>query len=159
MKGYKGFNKDMTCRGFQYEVGKEYEHKGSIKLCDRGFHFCKKIGDVQNFYDITGENYILCEIEATGRVIEGDDKCVTDKIKIIREISKDEMYILGNEGAENTGVGNTGDRNTGNSNTGNWNTGYRNTGYRNTGNCNTGNYNTGDCNTGYRNTGYYNTGD
>lgn len=35
VKGYKGFNKDMTCRGFQYEIGKEYEHKGSIELCDR----------------------------------------------------------------------------------------------------------------------------
>ena len=128
VKGYKGFNKDMTCRGFQYEIGKEYEHKGSIELCDRGFHFCKKIADVQNFYNITGENCILCEIEATGQVIEGDNKCVTDKIKIIREISKEEMYILGNEGSENTGLGNTGNRNTGNSNTGDRNTGYSNTG-------------------------------
>ena len=164
MKGYKGFNKDMTCRDFQYEIGKEYETNEEIELCKRGFHFCKKIIDVKGYYNIENDEVILCEIEATGEIIEGDDKCVTNRIKIIREISKEEMYILGNEGKENTGLGNTGNRNTGNRNTGNRNTGYsntgyRNTGYRNTGYSNTGDSNTGDRNTGYSNTGYSNTGD
>lgn len=113
MRGYKGFDKDLKCRGFQYEIGEEYEHKGDIKLCKEGFHFCKSIIDVKDYYDITDENYRLCEIEAIGEVIEGDDKCVTNKIKIIREISKEEMYILGNEGKNNIGLGNTGDSNTG----------------------------------------------
>lgn len=131
MKGYKGFDKDLKCRGFQYEIGKEYEHKGEIELCKEGFHFCKSIIDVKDYYDITDENCRLCEIEAIGEVIEGDDKCVTNKIKIIREISKEEMYVLVNEGKNNTGLGNTGDRNTGDSNTGHRNTGDRNTGYWN----------------------------
>ena len=158
MKGYKGFNKDMTCRDFQYEIGKEYETNEEIELCKRGFHFCKKIIDVKGYYNIENDEVILCEIEATGEIIEGDDKCVTNRIKIIREISKEEMYILGNEGEENTGLGNTGDRNTGDNNTGNRNTGYRNTGDRNTGDNNTGDWNTGYWNTGYRNTGDSNTG-
>ena len=169
MKGYKGFNKDMTCRGFQYEIGKEYEMSEKIELCERGFHFCKKIVDVKGYYNIEDKNIILCEIEATGEVVEDDDKCVTDKIKIIRKIPKEEMYTLGNEGANNTGLGNTGNSNTGYRNTGDWNTGdwntgysntgYSNTGYSNTGYSNTGYSNTGDSNTGYSNTGYSNTGD
>ena len=168
VKGYKAFNKDLTCRDFQYEIGKEFEHKGKIGLCESGFHFCKKIADIQNYYNLKDENTRLCEIEAIGQVDEGNDKCVTNKIKIIREISKEEMYILGNEGKGNTGLGNTGDSNTGNRNIGNRNTGYSNTGDSNTGNRNTGNsnigywntgdWNTGDRNTGYRNTGYRNTG-
>ena len=158
MKGYKGFNKDMTCRDFQYEIGKEYETNEEIELCKRGFHFCKKIIDVKGYYNIENDEVILCEIEATGEIIEGDDKCVTNRIKIIREISKEEMYILGNEGEENTGLGNTGNRNTGDSNTGNWNTGNKNTGDSNTGDSNTGYSNTGDSNTGNRNTGNWNTG-
>ena len=131
VKGYKAFNKDLTCRDFQYEIGKEFEHKGKIGLCESGFHFCKKIADIQNYYNLKDENTRLCEIEAIGQVDEGNDKCVTNKIKIIREISKEEMYILGNEGKGNTGLGNTG----------NWNTGDSNTGYRNTGDRNTGDWN------------------
>ena len=136
MKGYKAFNKDLTCRNYQYEIGKEFEHKGTIRLCESGFHFCKKIADVQGYYNLKDENTRLCEIEAIGKIIEGDNKCVTDRIKILREISKEEMYILGNEGKENTGLGNTG-----NWNTEDCNTGDRNTGYRNTGDCNTGDWN------------------
>lgn len=41
IKSYKGFDKNMQCRGFQYEVGKEYEMDGEIKCCNRGFHACK----------------------------------------------------------------------------------------------------------------------
>ena len=140
MKGYKAFNKDLKCKGFQYEIGKEFEQRGKIELCERGFHFGKKIVDIQNYYNLGDENTRLCEIEATGEVIEGDDKCVTNKIKIIREISKEEMYILGNEGKENIGLGNTGNRNTGD-----WNTG----------DCNTGNWNTGDWNKTNRSPGVF----
>ena len=42
IKGYKVFNKDWTCRGFQYKVGKTFKHNENIKMCDRGFHFCQK---------------------------------------------------------------------------------------------------------------------
>ena len=84
VKGYKAFNKDMTCKDFQYEIGKEFKHEGTIGLCESGFHFCKKIIDILNFYNLESDAVRFCEIEATGEIIEGDNKCVTDKIKIIR---------------------------------------------------------------------------
>jgi hypothetical protein len=45
MKAYKVFNSDWTCRGFQYQVGETYEEKVNPSVCDRGFHFCKKLAD------------------------------------------------------------------------------------------------------------------
>lgn len=50
IKAYKGFNPDMTCRGFKYEVGKEYEHEGHVELCESGFHACENPFDVLDFY-------------------------------------------------------------------------------------------------------------
>ena len=41
IKGYKGFDKDLQCRGFQYKVGETFEEKGTIKACESGFHFCE----------------------------------------------------------------------------------------------------------------------
>ena len=130
MKGYKAFDKGLKCRGFQYEVGKTYKHDGDIELCESGFHFCKTAVDCANYYN--HQNSEFAEIEAIGKVIEGDDKCVTDEIKIVHLISKSEFYALANEGKDNTGIKNTGD-----SNAGDWNTGYRNTGDSNTGDSNT----------------------
>lgn len=49
MKAYKGFNKDMTCRGFQFEEGKSYEEK-EVKLCSKGFHACENPIDCLNYY-------------------------------------------------------------------------------------------------------------
>lgn len=162
MKGYKAFNKGLTCRGFQFEVGKTYKHDGEIGLCEAGFHFCKTASDCANHYDHTDCEF--AEIEAIGKVIEGDDKCVTDEIAIVGLISRAEFYDLANNGKNNLGVRNTGNYNTGDGNTGGWNTGYRNTGdwntgYKNTGHGNTGDLNTGDWNTGDKNTGDLNTGD
>lgn len=152
MKGYKVFEPDWTCRGFQYEVGNTYEHNGNISLCSDGFHFCKLANDCFNYYKFDPNNKVA-EVEALGEVISGDDKLVTNKIMIVREIVWHELLELINTGKGNTGRGNTGHSNTGHRNTGNRNTGNSNTGY-----WNTGDWNTGDCNTGYRNTGYRNTG-
>ena len=157
MKGYKAFDKGLICRGFKYEVGKTYKHSGEIGLCESGFHFCKTALDCTNYYDHTSSEF--AEIEAIGKVIEGDGKCVTDEIKIARVISKREFYELANDGKNNVGVGNTGDCNTGNSNIGDCNTGNRNIGDWNIGDCNTGNRNIGDWNIGDWNTGSRNTGD
>ena len=156
MKGYKGFDKNLCCRGFQYEVGKSYElgENERLDICNCGFHFCKKMSWVHEYYSLSNKSTRICEIEALGDVQEKDNKCVTDKIKIVRELSREEIEILKNDGFENTGVGNTGD-----SNTGDRNTGYSNTGDRNTENWNTGDCNTRDCNTGDRNIGNWNTGD
>ena len=168
VKGYKVFNPDWTCRGFQYAVGQTYEMELPVIPCERGFHFCKKAADCFNHYSFNSKNKVA-EVIAHGTIEEEGDKCCTDVIEIVREISWQEVLTLVNTGKDCTGRCNTGNRNTGNRNTGNrntgdwntgdWNTGDCNTGNRNTGNRNTGDWNTGDCNTGNRNTGNRNTGD
>ncbi len=163
----KGFDKDLRCRGFQFEVGKTYETGAAdedLKLCsDTVFHFCRSLQQVHDYYNVNNDNR-YCEIEVLGRLIEDDCKCGSNKIRVVREISNGELQYLkgnnqGNTGLFNTGYRNTGDWNTGNRNTGNRNTGDWNTGHWNTGNRNTGDWNTGHWNTGYRNTGDWNTGD
>ena len=154
IKGYKVFNADWTCRGFQYEVGKIFEEDVIPSCCDRGFHFCLKTSDCFNYYNFNSDNKVA-EVIALGDVdYAGDNtKCCTNKIHIVREISWDEVLRIVNTGKDCTGICNTGDCNTGNRNTGN-----RNTGNRNTGDWNTGNWNTGDCNTGDWNRSSFNAG-
>ena len=89
MRGYKGFEPDMTCRGFQYEVGQTYEMDGEVEPCERGFHFCPQMADVFNYYDEKGCRY--AEVEAVGKVVEYGDKSVTNKIRIIRELTGTEV--------------------------------------------------------------------
>ena len=173
VRGYKAFDKGLTCRGFQYELGKDFFHEGDIEICSQGFHFCKSLGDVYSYYSY-GSDIVVGEIETEGDVIDEDDKnkSVTNHIRIISLLNAEEASNNNgrdntghsNTGHSNTGYRNTGDRNTGHSNTGYRNTGHSNTGYRNTGHSNTGysntgDRNTGDWNTGDRNTGYSNTGD
>lgn len=90
IRGYKGFDKDLRCLGFQYEVGKEYECEKAV-ACEEGFHFCENPLDVFKFYPPStskGPNR-FCEVEGSGdfdRDDAGDKICCT-KIKIIRELS------------------------------------------------------------------------
>ena len=163
IKGYKVFNSDWICRGFQYKVGETYIHNGNIKMCVSGFHFCQKASDCFSYYQFDSNNKVA-EIEAIGLVETSGNKSVTDRIVIVREITWQELLTIVNEGKDCTGLCNTGDRNTGSRNTGDRNTGDRNTGDRNTGDRNTGdrnigNWNIGNWNTGYCNTGHCNTGD
>ena len=93
IKGFKVFNNDWTCRGFKFEVGKEFKHEGEMGLCNAGFHFCRKASDCFNYYDFDSNNKVA-EIEALGKVIDSDDKSVTNHIKIVREISWHEVLEL-----------------------------------------------------------------
>ena len=160
VRGYKVFNHDWTCRGFQYEVGKAFEEDVKPECCEAGFHFCTKASDCFNYYSFSPSNKVA-EVLALGEVDRRSDdtKCCTNKIQIVREISWQELLTIVNTGKSCTGLCNTGDWNTGNRNTGDWNTGDWNTGNWNTGNRNTGNWNTGNRNTGDWNTGDWNTGD
>ena len=82
---YKGFDKDMKCRGFQYEVGKEYECGGQIRVCGNGFHACESPLDVFGYYPPADSRY--CEVEQSGDTDRDDDsKIASGKIRIIREI-------------------------------------------------------------------------
>lgn len=84
MKGYKAFSQDLSCRGFQYEIGKTYVMDSNVHLCKRGFHFCKYPSQVFAHYY---EDARVCLVEASGKIIEGDDKCVCSQITILREIT------------------------------------------------------------------------
>ena len=92
MIGYKGFDKDLKCRGFQFEVGKEYEHEGKVKLCESGFHFCENPQGVFGHY-VPGEDNRFAIVEADGvsDERESDSKRVAKKLKIKSEISIFEM--------------------------------------------------------------------
>ena len=127
MIGYKAFNADMTCRGFQYEVEKSYEMDGKIELCERGYHFCENIADCFSYYGKDDTRF--AKIEAYGEVIKSDEdsKCVTNKIRIIEEIPRDEAVRMSNSGDWNSGNCNFGDCNTGDWNTVNGSSGCFNT--------------------------------
>jgi len=91
MKGYKAFNKDWSCNGFKYEIGQTYKHDDKIGMCESGFHFCEQPLDVFKYYnDAFNQKY--AEIEASGEIIKGDDKHCCSKIKIIKELTYQELY-------------------------------------------------------------------
>ena len=160
MKGYKVFNHDWTCRGFQYSVGKTFEEDVIPSCCEKGFHFCTELKDCFSYYCFDPLNKIA-EIEALGEIdteATGKKHC-TNKIKIVREISWEEVLKMINVGKANTGFGNTGNYNSGNYNSGNYNSGHWNSGNYNSGNYNSGHWNSGNWNSGYYNCGNCNTGD
>ena len=156
VKGFKGFNEDLTCRGFQYEIGKTYKHNGEVELCRSGFHFCRKLKDVHHFYNLKTSR--ICEIEADGKIDDDGVKSVCSRMRIVREVSREEILSIINIGEKNTGMLNSGDRNSGNLNSGNRNSGNLNSGDLNSGRLNSGNSNSGDCNSGNSNSGDRNSG-
>lgn len=165
MKGYKVFNPDWTCRGYQFEVGKTFEENVKPECCDRGFHFCTKASDCFDYYRFDPNNKVA-EVEAVGDIDthSDDSKFSTNKLHIIREVSWQEVLELVNLGKACTGLCNSGDRNSGdwnsgNCNSGDWNSGNYNSGDCNSGDCNSGKYNSGDYNSGDRNSGNWNSGD
>ena len=89
MKGYKGMNADMTCRGMQFEIGKSYHIDGDIKLCKNGFHFCEKLHNVFGFYDKYDSRFF--EVEASGDIVSDGSKSATSDIIILRELSRAEI--------------------------------------------------------------------
>ena len=64
VKSYKGFDKNLCCRGFQYEVGKEYEMDGNIEVCERGFHACESPLEVLDHYFFMNDGSMarFCEV-------------------------------------------------------------------------------------------------
>ena len=93
MIGYKMMESDMTCNGFQYEIGKEYILDGVLQICKNGFHFCKNPFDCLKYYNNIKGDKRLFLVEVTGDVITEGDKSVTNKIKIIKEIHNIEKFF------------------------------------------------------------------
>lgn len=80
---YKGFDKDFKCRGYQYEVGKEYEEDGAI-CCEKGFHACENPIDVWEYYSITDSRFAI--VEQYDIIDKEDNKICSSKIKIKAEL-------------------------------------------------------------------------
>ncbi|AXP54193.1 hypothetical protein CH603_03335 [Haemophilus influenzae] len=149
---YKGFKQDWTCRGYQYEVGKTYEHKGNVEACESGFHACEYPLDVLSYYSPAVSKFAVVKMSGETSKDSDDTKIASAKITIETEINLPEMikkaveWIKGKVDWDAAKVSNTGywsaATNTGYrsvaTNTGDWsvatNTGYRsvatNTGYR-----------------------------
>ena len=159
IRGYKVADSNGRCRGYQFEVGKRYKHKGKIKICSSGFHFCIKASHCFTYYEFSPNNKVFEVIGYGEHQKEGNDSkvCVGD-IEIVRELTWEEVLVACNEGIENTGYSNTGNWNSGNRNSGNNNSGSSNTGHMNSGFYNSGSSNTGHKNSGFYNNGSYNTG-
>ncbi|SHF86898.1 hypothetical protein SAMN05444349_14132 [Bacteroides faecichinchillae] len=182
IKGFKGFDKDLKCRGYQYEVGKDFQEEGEIKACSKGFHFCENPLDVFSYYPPSTDKGInrYCSVEGSGSIDKDNDdtKIASSKIHISAEIGLRGLveagvkFILDKVNWKDSAATNTGYQSAAT------NTGYQsaatNTGYQSAA-TNTGDYsaatNTGDqsaaTNTGDKsaatNTGYQsaatNTGD
>ncbi|HEJ1767380.1 TPA: hypothetical protein SLV39_005358 [Pseudomonas aeruginosa] len=155
---YKGFKQDLTCRGYQFEIGGTYKHEGEVEACASGFHSCEYPLDVFGYY-APGESRFAI-VKASGQLSRHDDdsKIASATLVVEAEISMPTMisraidWIMArlDSSVEQTVVGDTAS-NTGNysaaSNTGNYsaasNTGYQsaasNTGYQSAAS-NTGNY-------------------
>ncbi len=94
---YKAFDKNMQCRNFQYEVGKEYEMDGEIKCCNRGFHACKSPMEVWDYYDMLSSRY--AEVEQSGKIDKEENltKVCSSRIKIKAELKLADIINIGVE--------------------------------------------------------------
>ena len=88
--GFKGFDKDLKCKDYQYEVGKEFEEEGKIEACSNGFHFCENPLDVLGYYPPSTEkgSSRYCIVKGSGNIDrDGDDtKVACSKLYISAEI-------------------------------------------------------------------------
>ena len=112
MKCFKGFDKDLRCKGFQYEVGKEYETERA-EICEEGFHACEFPLDVLRYYNPADSRFCEVELDANGQTHD-DSKRVGKKIKIGAEIGLSGLvkagvkFILEKVDFENAKATNTG---------------------------------------------------
>ena len=97
IKSYKAFDKNMQCRGFQYEVGKEYEMEGHIECCKSGFHACEYPWDVFDYYDMLESRF--AEVEQSGTIDREEDttKVCSSRIKIKAELKLADIINIGVE--------------------------------------------------------------
>lgn len=118
VKGFKGTEKDMSCKGYRYELGKQFDLDDDINpvLCEKGFHFCKNLENVFRYYKI-GDGNRFFEVKALVKksdwyseqkknrtcnlcqpysylpgFIVSDDKYAAKSIRFIRELSVDEVF-------------------------------------------------------------------
>jgi hypothetical protein len=96
---YKAFDENLQCRGFQYEVGKTYEHSGSVDICSRGFHACTNPLDVLSYYDLVGSRFAKVTLGgAISKHDDGDTKIAAGKITIEAELKLPDFIRAAIEG-------------------------------------------------------------
>ena len=105
MKGYKGMDANMKCRGMQFEVGKTYHVDGHVAVCERGLHFCEELNDVFNYYERDGNRFF--EVEASGTIITVGRKSAASKLTVVRELTDIEInrIVYGNGYGDGDGNG------------------------------------------------------
>ena len=131
---YKGFDENLKCRDYQYEIGKTFEHKGKVEVCESGFHACEYPLDVFGYYPPSNSRFAIVKMHGETSKGSDDTKIASAKITIETEIKLPEMINRAVDWIKNKI--NWSDDKT--SNTGDWsaatNTGYQsaatNTGYR-----------------------------
>lgn len=93
---YKGFNEDLYCRGFKYEIGKEYCLDGEIELCANGFHACQNPLDVFYYYSMSSSTrYAMVELWGDVDFAIDNEKLCATNIRIVKEMSIDELVEIG----------------------------------------------------------------
>ena len=93
---YKGFNEDLSCRGFQYEIGKEYCLEGELELCVNGFHACQNPLDVFDYYSMSlYTRYAMVELFGDVDFATDNKKLCATNIRIVKEMSIDELVEIG----------------------------------------------------------------
>ena len=99
MKGYKGMDKNMQCRGMQYQIGESYHVAGNISVCYNGLHFCERLKDVFDYYPKDDNRFF--EVEASGTINSEGSKSAASDITINRIV-----YGDGNGDGDGYGYGN-----------------------------------------------------
>jgi len=104
MEGFKGFERDLTCLGYQYTIGEKYVYRGEIELCQSGFHFCTHPLNVFEFYPPCTSRYAV--VDAGGEIVHSDTsdttKSVCSELTITREVSIAELVHRAVQLCENT---------------------------------------------------------
>lgn len=88
---YKGFDKDLKCRGYQFEIGKTFEQDGDPRICEHGFHACEYPLDVFDYYQPAKSRYARVEMHAPVIGHASDSKVASARINIVAELTVPEL--------------------------------------------------------------------
>src|SRR5690606_24265422 len=100
IRAYKAFDKNLQCRGFQFEAGKTYEHDGEVAACSSGFHACENPLDVWSYYPLDSR-YAVVDLSGAVSRHDDDSKIAAARITISAEsdlpqiISDGIAYLMG----------------------------------------------------------------
>ena len=93
---FKGFDKDLRCQGYQFEVGQTYTHDGKVAVCSSGFHACENPLDVWSYYGLeNGNRYCRVHLSGTLDRRDGDSKVAAETVFVESEVTLGEMIKAG----------------------------------------------------------------